>query len=72
MPRTFYSTLYIRGLPRYVKDRFKAYCASRGVTMTQLIEEMLTEKIKGFDKLDISGGDKGKFARRPPITGNVK
>lgn len=47
-------TIFIRELPRDVKDQFKAWCAVRGVTMTAKIEQLMRSTIKNGSKLDIS------------------
>lgn len=41
------ATLYITNLPVDVKSQFKAHCARRGKTMTEMITEMMKEKVMG-------------------------
>ncbi len=48
------STLYIRHVPREVKDHFKAYCAKRGITMADMVTEMMREKIRKDSELDFT------------------
>lgn len=38
--------LYIRNIPKDVKDRFKAACARRGVSMNKQINRMMVDFIK--------------------------
>lgn len=38
--------LYIRRIPRDIKDHFKAACAKRGVTMQKAIERLMKAFIK--------------------------
>lgn len=38
--------LYIRSIPRDVKDQFKAWCVLRGVSMTEQIEQLMRDTIK--------------------------
>ena len=40
------STLFIRDVPNTVKNRFKAWCAQRGLTMHDQIVEMMKQTIK--------------------------
>lgn len=42
--------LYIRGLPADLKDRFKAHCAQRGVTLTEMIHTLIAEAIAVEDR----------------------
>jgi len=39
-------SLFLRNLPRHIKDSFKASCARRGMTMLDRIIEMMREDIK--------------------------
>ena len=39
------ATLFITNLAADLKCQFKAYCARRGKTMTEMITEMMKEKI---------------------------
>lgn len=41
------ATLYIRDMPRDVKDHFKAWCAARGISMTAMITELMRDIVKG-------------------------
>jgi len=43
--RVNYTTLYIKDIPVDTKAHFKAYCARRGKSMTQMIISMMREKI---------------------------
>lgn len=45
-PRPREGVLYIRSIPRDVKDQFKAWCARRGTNMTAKIEDLMRETIK--------------------------
>lgn len=40
------SILYIRGVPFEVKAHFKAYCAKRGKSMTDVIVELMRRQIE--------------------------
>ena len=44
--------VFLRNIPRGVKDHFKAYCAKRGITMTDKIVDMMREAIKKDNKLE--------------------
>lgn len=46
------AALYIRDLPRDVKDQFKAHCARRGTSMTKRIEELMRGAIKADRKTE--------------------
>lgn len=48
------TTVYIRHVPREVKDHFKAYCAKRGITMADMITKMMREKIQKDSTLDFT------------------
>jgi hypothetical protein len=37
--------LYIRGIPRHIKDLFKSWCFRRGITMTKAIEGFMKDKV---------------------------
>ena len=39
--------IFIRGIPREVRDRFKALCVIRGTTMRQALVEMMLEALEG-------------------------
>lgn len=39
--------LHLKGLNAEVKRQFKAHCVRRGKTMTEVIEQMMKDKIKG-------------------------
>jgi hypothetical protein len=39
------ATLYFRGIPRGVKDLYKSYCARRGLSMQQDIENYMRKCI---------------------------
>lgn len=54
------ATLYIRDMPRGVKDHFKAYCDRRGKTMREVILTFMRERILK----DAQGVDIG-VKRRP-------
>jgi hypothetical protein len=41
------SVLFIRDLPRTLKNKFKAWCANRGVTMHDKIKELMRDTVKG-------------------------
>lgn len=47
------AVLFIRDLPRDVKDQFKAWCARRGITMTDQITNMMKELIREDNKVEI-------------------
>lgn len=53
MNRKRTSTLYIRELPRDLKDHFKAHCTLRGITMTDKIIELMKETISKESKLEV-------------------
>jgi hypothetical protein len=40
-------SVFIRGIPREVRDRFKALCVIRGTTMRQALVEMMLEALEG-------------------------
>ena len=40
-------SVFIRGVPREVRDRFKALCVIRGTTMRQALVEMMLEALEG-------------------------
>ena len=40
-----YCALTLRGLPRTVRQQFKAYCARRGTTLTAMLIQMMRDKI---------------------------
>jgi hypothetical protein len=40
-----YTTLFIKDIPVDVKAHFKAYCARRGKSMTQMLIKMMCDKI---------------------------
>ena len=40
-------SVFIRGVPREVRDRFKALCVIRGTTMRQALVEMMLEALGG-------------------------
>jgi len=46
------ATLFLRGISMDVKNHFKAYCAKRGKTMTEKIEEMMREAVKKDSKIE--------------------
>lgn len=41
------ATLFLRDLPREVKDAFKAHCARRGKSMTETIVQFMRQTVKG-------------------------
>jgi hypothetical protein len=43
--------LYLRGVKRDIKDRFKAWCAKRGLTMIGGFEKIVREVINQDEKL---------------------
>lgn len=53
------ATLYIRDMPRGVKDHFKAYCDRRGKTMREVILAFMRERIQK----DVKGVDIGHTSR---------
>ncbi len=38
--------IYIRGIPRDTKDRFKAYCYARGTDMTKAINDFMEKCVR--------------------------
>ncbi len=58
--------LFIRNLRTHIKDQFKAYCARRGKSMTEMIENFmlkaLEDEIKLVDKATI--GDAAMTKKR--------
>jgi hypothetical protein len=40
-------SIFIRGIPREVRDSFKALCVIRGTTMRQAMVEMMLEALEG-------------------------
>jgi len=46
------ATVFLRNIPRGVKDQFKAYCARRGITMTDKVVELMREAIKKDNQLE--------------------
>lgn len=47
------TTLYLRGISNDVKNHFKAYCAKRGITMTDKIEDLMRQTVKKDSTLEI-------------------
>ena len=39
------AVIYIRSIPRDVKDQFKAWCAKRGYTMTEMVEHFMRRSV---------------------------
>ncbi len=39
-------SIFIRGIPREVRDRFKALCVIRGTTMRQALAEMMLKALE--------------------------
>jgi hypothetical protein len=48
--KTEKGTLYIRGVPKNLKDFFKAACAKRGIAMTEKIIDMMKEYVAKENK----------------------
>ena len=47
MPNTPTTTdLFLRDIPRGVRDHFKAWCAKRGVTMKEKLTDLMRDTIK--------------------------
>lgn len=44
--------IFLRNIPRSVKDHFKAHCAKRGISMTAKIVDMMREAIQKDNKLE--------------------
>ena len=40
-------SIFIRDIPREIRDSFKALCVIRGITMKQAIVEMMLESLEG-------------------------
>jgi hypothetical protein len=40
-------SVFIRGIPREVRDRFRALCVMRGTTMRQAVVEMMLKALEG-------------------------
>jgi len=40
-------SIFIRDIPREIRDSFKALCVIRGITMKQALVEMMLETLKG-------------------------
>tara|TARA_R100000808_G_scaffold6960_2_gene20350 strand:- start:3724 stop:3897 length:174 start_codon:yes stop_codon:yes gene_type:complete len=51
-PEQLRATMFLRNIPRGVKDHFKAYCARRGITMTEKIVQLMKETIAKDDRLE--------------------
>lgn len=47
------TTVYLRAVPRHVRDQFKAYCAQRGVSMNAMLVHLMRETIKVRNQLII-------------------
>lgn len=58
-------TLYIRLIPENIKNYFKAYCAMRGKSMSEVIVAYMRQTLR--DELEKS--DKEKEGRSPKFTG---
>lgn len=56
------TSFFFQGMPVAVKDRFKAYCARRGVTMKAKLLELMKSCIKEDEVTD--DNINSKFARR--------
>ena len=41
------ASIFIRDIPREIRDSFKALCVIRGITMRQAIVEMMLEALEG-------------------------
>lgn len=53
MPNTPTTTdLFLRNIPRGVRDHFKAWCAKRGVTMKEKLTDLMRDTIKKGDTLE--------------------
>jgi hypothetical protein len=39
--------IFIRNIPREIRDRFKALCVMRGTTMRQALVEMMLKALEG-------------------------
>lgn len=52
------STVYIRGIPRDVKNFFKAWCIKRNVTMSQAIEGFMRETLREDNQVEIQRNPK--------------
>lgn len=42
-------SIFIRRIPQELKDRFKAWCAARGMSMKQKIEELMRLTVSGYE-----------------------
>ena len=51
--------LFIRNLPTHIKDHFKAYCAKRGMNMTQVIVDFMRACVED-DKNHLLGSERTK------------
>lgn len=40
-------TIYIRGLPRALREQFHGHCAARGMTMKDKIIQLMEDTVKG-------------------------
>ena len=40
------TTLYITGLCRFTKQKFKAWCADHDISMTEKIEQLMKETVR--------------------------
>jgi antitoxin component of RelBE/YafQ-DinJ toxin-antitoxin module len=49
------ATVYLRGIRADVKAYFKAYCAKRGMSMTEMVEELMRRCIAEDNKLNMKG-----------------
>lgn len=45
------STLYIRDMPRDLHDAFKAWCARRGITMTDKIKQLMADTVEKPERI---------------------
>ena len=41
------ASIFIKDIPREIRDSFKALCVIRGITMRQAIVEMMLEALEG-------------------------
>lgn len=49
------AAIFIRDMPRGVKDQFKAYCSKRGYTMKSMIIKLMRQCIDSDNIARISG-----------------
>lgn len=52
------STIYIRGIPRDVKNFFKAWCIKRNITMSEKIEQFMRDTLREDNQSEVQRNPK--------------